>query len=45
MENEEVDLKRTQWLNEKEYRVIRFWNNDVLQNICGVYKEIKKYCE
>jgi very-short-patch-repair endonuclease len=28
------DAERTQWLNEqKDYRVIRFWNNEVLQNI------------
>ncbi len=31
------DAERTQWLNEqKHYRVIRFWNNDVMQNIDGV---------
>ena len=45
MENEKADLERTQWLNEKGYRVIRFWNNDVLQNFSGVFKELMKYCE
>jgi len=45
MENKKTDLKRTQWLNEKGYRVIRFWNNDIMQNISGVYKEIMKFCE
>ena len=33
MENDEV---RTKWLEKKGFRVIRFWNNDVLQNIDGV---------
>jgi very-short-patch-repair endonuclease len=45
MEDEEADLKRTQWLNERGYRVIRFWNNEVLKNISGVYREIMKFCE
>lgn len=45
MENEKADLKRTQWLNERGYKVIRFWNNDVLQDFSGVYKEIMKFCE
>ena len=33
MEKDEV---RTKWLEKKGFRVIRFWNNDVLQNIDGV---------
>ncbi len=27
---------RTHWLQQQGYRVIRFWNNDVLQNLEGV---------
>jgi very-short-patch-repair endonuclease len=28
------DNERTNWLNEqKHYRVIRFWNNEILQNV------------
>ena len=33
-EQAERDAERTQWLNEqKDYCVIRFWNNAVLHNI------------
>ena len=45
MENEETDLKRTQWLKENGYQVIRFWNNEVLHNCRGVLEEVLKYCE
>jgi lysyl-tRNA synthetase class 2 len=34
------DERRTEALNEAGYRVIRFWNNDVLQNIDGVMEAI-----
>src|SRR3954468_22693330 len=34
------DEARTKWLNAQGYRVIRFWNNEVLQNIDGVLQEI-----
>ncbi|MDO8289616.1 MAG: DUF559 domain-containing protein [Parvibaculum sp.] len=34
------DAKRTQWLNEAGFRVIRFWNNDVVNNIEGVVELI-----
>jgi len=37
MEKDEV---RTKWLEKKGFRVIRFWNNDVLQNIDGVAYKI-----
>jgi very-short-patch-repair endonuclease len=30
------DEKRTKFLEAKGYRVLRFWNNDVLSNIDGV---------
>lgn len=33
----EYDAERTQWLNtQNKYRVIRFWNDEVLHNIEGV---------
>ena len=32
----EGDAQRTQFLEKQGYRVIRFWNNDVLENIGGV---------
>ena len=34
------DAARTRFLNGEGYRVIRFWNNDVMQNIDGVIAEI-----
>jgi very-short-patch-repair endonuclease len=34
------DAIRTKWLNDHNYRVLRFWNNDVLQNINGVLEVI-----
>ena len=30
------DAVRTRWLEGQGYRVIRFWNNDVSQNLAGV---------
>ena len=34
------DLVRDQWLRARNYRVLRFWNNDVLSNISGVLEVI-----
>jgi very-short-patch-repair endonuclease len=34
------DAVREQWLSEHNYRVLRFWNNDVLGNIDGVLEVI-----
>jgi very-short-patch-repair endonuclease len=31
-----ADARRTAYLNEHGYRVLRFWNNEVLTNIEGV---------
>jgi very-short-patch-repair endonuclease len=36
------DLVRDQWLAEHRYRVLRFWNNDVMSNIEGVLETIVK---
>jgi very-short-patch-repair endonuclease len=37
------DEKRTEWLTARGYRVVRFWNNDVLENIEGViYKVLEE---
>jgi len=40
LEQEEYDNKRTKYLEEQGYRVIRFWNNDVMKNIEGVILSI-----
>ena len=34
------DAARDQWLVEHRYRVLRFWNNEVLGNIEGVWDTI-----
>ena len=36
----EYDEQRSSWLNEESYRVIRFWDNEVLLNIEGVLEVI-----
>ena len=40
--NEEVDKERTLFLEKKGYKVLRFWNKDIFQNIAGVWGMIKK---
>jgi very-short-patch-repair endonuclease len=35
------DVVRDQWLATRRYRVLRFWNNDVLRNIEGVWETIQ----
>ena len=37
---EAADAKRTKVLEDEGYRVLRFWNNDVLGNPDGVYSMI-----
>jgi very-short-patch-repair endonuclease len=34
------DAVREKWLRERGYRVLRFWNNDVLSNTEGVLEAI-----
>ena len=34
------DTQRTRWLEDQGYRVLRFWNNEVLQNIEAVCQVI-----
>jgi very-short-patch-repair endonuclease len=36
----QYDLIRDQWLANHNYRVLRFWNNDVLGNVAGVLETI-----
>jgi very-short-patch-repair endonuclease len=38
----EADAARTRFLETEGYRVLRFWNNDVLQNIDGVLEVIQR---
>lgn len=34
------DRERTQWLEAEGYRVLRFWNNDVMRNSRGAMEAI-----
>lgn len=38
--NSVADDERTAWLEGQGFRVLRFWNNDVLDNIEGVVERI-----
>jgi very-short-patch-repair endonuclease len=39
-ENVKRDDTRTRWLKSEGYRVIRFWNNEIMSNIDGVMEAI-----
>ena len=43
--NIEADNVRTKHLENKGYKVIRFWNNDIDKNIDGVYRELMRVFE
>lgn len=34
------DAARTRWLNSEGYRVLRFWNSDVSENLKGVLEKV-----
>ena len=38
------DRKRDEWLKTQGFKVLRFWNNDVLENIEGVGEVIIENC-
>ena len=38
----ERDTTRTDWLEKRGYKVLRFWNNDVLGNVDGVLSVISE---
>jgi very-short-patch-repair endonuclease len=40
--NEEVDAERTRYIEAQGFRLIRFWNNDVLGNTEAVLEEIER---
>jgi very-short-patch-repair endonuclease len=41
-ENRVKDEKRTRYLEARGYRVLRFWNTDVMRNIDGVVEVIAR---
>ena len=40
IEQQEYDLERTKFLNSKGYKVLRFWNNDIMNNMDAVLMKI-----
>jgi len=42
--DDEKDQKRDSWLQKEGFKVLRFWNNDVIGNLDGVTEVILKYC-
>ena len=45
LEQEEYDSERTEYLASQGYKVIRFWNNDVMNNIEKVMQAIHRTLE
>lgn len=43
-ENEEYDAQRDACLRKNGFKVLRFWNNDVIENIDGVLEVIRLQC-
>lgn len=41
-EHQHSDATRTAWLETQGYRVLRFWNNDILGDIEAVLEEIRR---
>jgi very-short-patch-repair endonuclease len=39
--SEDADAERTRYLEERGYRVLRFWNNEVIENLDGVVQVIR----
>jgi len=43
-EEKDKDTRRDAWLRSQGFRVLRFWNNEVLQNLEGVLETIRVNC-
>ncbi len=41
-EMKKLDRQRTKYLEDQGYRVLRFWNNEILENIDEVLESIKE---
>ncbi|MGH7033794.1 MAG: endonuclease domain-containing protein [Stellaceae bacterium] len=41
----EADVRRTRWLEARGWRVLRFWNNEILHNRDGVVETILRAIE
>ena len=42
LDEDAVDAERTRYIEAQGFRVIRFWNNDVLGNLDGVIEDIMR---
>jgi very-short-patch-repair endonuclease len=38
------DEKRDNWLKQQGFKILRFWNNEILTNIASVLEVIRKSC-
>jgi very-short-patch-repair endonuclease len=45
LDQQEYDAERTTYLETKGYRVLRFWNNDVMNDLDGVIRVIMERIE
>ena len=45
MDNVNYDLQRDEWLKSQNFKVLRFWNNQVLNEIDSVLENIVKNLE
>jgi very-short-patch-repair endonuclease len=43
-EDKDRDKERDKWLKENGYIVLRFWNNDLFENMDGVLEIIREKC-
>jgi len=43
-EQQDKDRVRDAWLNDQGFKVLRFWNNDVMHNLEGVLLTIERAC-
>src|SRR4030042_5435999 len=42
---QDQDRKRERYLEKQGFKVLRFWNHDVLKNINGVAEKIMEFCK
>ncbi len=45
IKNKIYDDKRTEYLISKGYKVLRFWNNEIDNNLEGVYRKLLDFVE
>ncbi len=43
--NIKLDKTRSEFIEAKGYKIIRFWNNEIDENIEGVYIKLQDFCK